>query len=164
MALLQPTRCAYYPRFGCSKGEVDADAWYGRRGSVRAWPFSAAGLEGALMPDLIESMRPLFEPRHVAVIGASRTPGKPGHTVTRNLVRCGFRGRITPINPATVEVEGLACYGSIAELTERVDCAFVSLPADKAIEAVRQWQYTPTLLNGVPVPVIMTVTVNFTLR
>ena len=33
-----------------------------------------------------------------------------------------------------------------------------------AIEAVRQWQYTPTLLNNVPVPVIMTVTVNFTLR
>jgi protein TonB len=33
-----------------------------------------------------------------------------------------------------------------------------------AMEAVRQWQYTPTLLNGVPVPVIMTVTVNFTLR
>jgi protein TonB len=33
-----------------------------------------------------------------------------------------------------------------------------------AIEAVRQWVYTPTLLNGVPVPVIMTVTVNFTLR
>jgi periplasmic protein TonB len=33
-----------------------------------------------------------------------------------------------------------------------------------AIEAVKQWQYTPTLLNGVPVAVIMTVTVNFTLR
>ena len=33
-----------------------------------------------------------------------------------------------------------------------------------AIEAVKQWQYMPTLLNGVPVPVIMTVTVNFTLR
>jgi TonB family protein len=32
-----------------------------------------------------------------------------------------------------------------------------------AIEAVRQWEYTPTLLNGVPVPVIMTVTVNFRL-
>lgn len=33
-----------------------------------------------------------------------------------------------------------------------------------AIDAVRQWQYTPTLLNGVPVPVVMTVTVNFSLR
>ena len=32
-----------------------------------------------------------------------------------------------------------------------------------AIEAVKQWIYTPTLLNGVPVPVIMTVTVNFKL-
>lgn len=36
--------------------------------------------------------------------------------------------------------------------------------AQAALEAVRQWQFTPTLLNGVPVPVIMTVTVNFTLR
>ena len=33
-----------------------------------------------------------------------------------------------------------------------------------AIDAVRQWEYTPTLLNGVPVPVIMTVTVKFSLR
>jgi protein TonB len=34
---------------------------------------------------------------------------------------------------------------------------------DAALEAVRQWKFTTTLLNGVPVPVIMTVTVNFTL-
>jgi protein TonB len=33
-----------------------------------------------------------------------------------------------------------------------------------ALTAVRQWRFTPTLLNGVPVPVVMTVTVNFTLR
>jgi protein TonB len=32
-----------------------------------------------------------------------------------------------------------------------------------AIKAVEQWEYEPTLLNGVPVPVIMTVTVNFKL-
>jgi protein TonB len=33
-----------------------------------------------------------------------------------------------------------------------------------AVDAVRQWRFTPTLLNGVPVQVIMTVTVNFTLN
>ena len=33
-----------------------------------------------------------------------------------------------------------------------------------AIDAVRQWRFTPTLLNGVPVPVIMTVTVNFAIQ
>lgn len=35
---------------------------------------------------------------------------------------------------------------------------------DAALDAVRQWKYEPTLLNGVPVPVIMTVTINFALR
>ena len=35
---------------------------------------------------------------------------------------------------------------------------------DAALAAVRQWTYSPTTLNGVPVPVIMTVTVNFTLQ
>ena len=40
----------------------------------------------------------------------------------------------------------------------------VPLLDDAAMVAVRQWVYTPTLLNGVPVPVIMTVTVNFTMQ
>ena len=35
---------------------------------------------------------------------------------------------------------------------------------DAALEAVRQWQFTPTMLNGTPVPVVLTVTVNFTLQ
>ena len=39
----------------------------------------------------------------------------------------------------------------------------VPLLDEAAVTAVRQWEYTPTLLNGVPVPVIMTVTVNFRL-
>jgi protein TonB len=39
----------------------------------------------------------------------------------------------------------------------------IPLLNDSATSAVRQWVYTPTLLNGVPVPVIMTVTVNFKL-
>jgi protein TonB len=40
----------------------------------------------------------------------------------------------------------------------------VPLLDQAALDAVRQWVFTPTLLNGVPVPVIMTVTVNFTLQ
>ena len=35
---------------------------------------------------------------------------------------------------------------------------------EAALEAVRQWEFTPTLLNGAPVPVVMTVTVNFKLQ
>jgi len=39
----------------------------------------------------------------------------------------------------------------------------IPLLDDAALKAVRQWRYTPTLLNGVPVAVIMTVSVTFTL-
>ena len=40
----------------------------------------------------------------------------------------------------------------------------VPLLDQAALDAVRQWRYTPSLLNGVPVPVVMTVTVTFTLK
>lgn len=40
----------------------------------------------------------------------------------------------------------------------------IPLLNDAALDAVRQWVYTPTLLNGIPVPVIMTVTVTFQLH
>ena len=40
----------------------------------------------------------------------------------------------------------------------------VPLLDDAALSAVRQWEYEPTLLNGKPVAVIMTVTVNFRLQ
>jgi len=90
------------------------------------------------MSDLLQSLRPLFEPRHVAIIGASRTPGKRGHTVTRNLIRGGFPGRISPINPGVDAVEGLRCYDSIGAVPEPVDCAFLALPAEQSLEAARQ--------------------------
>ena len=40
-----------------------------------------------------------FRPSSVAIVGASRTPGKVGHDVVRNLIEAGFEGRIYPVNP-----------------------------------------------------------------
>ncbi len=57
---------------------------------------------------------------------------------------------------ATIGPSGLVQEAKVLRSIPLLDAA--------ALEAVRQWQFTPTLLNGVPVPVIMTVTVNFTLR
>jgi protein TonB len=57
-----------------------------------------------------------------------------------------------------------AIIGPSGAVTEVKVLRSVPLLDDAAIAAVEQWQYTPTLLNGVPVPIIMTVTVNFTLQ
>lgn len=68
----------------------------------------------------------------------------------------------------SARVQGVVILEAIIGVDGRVEQLRVlrSIPLldAAAIEAVRQWQYTPTLLNGVAVPVIMTVTVNFTLR
>jgi protein TonB len=56
-----------------------------------------------------------------------------------------------------------AIIGPTGQVTDVKVLRSVPLLDEAAVEAVRQWVYTPTLLNGVPVPVIMTVTVNFTM-
>ena len=78
---------------------------------------------------------------------------------------------VPPVYPAIAQqarVEGIVIIEAIIGADGRVQQARVlrSKPVldDAALAAVRQWVFTPTLLNGVPVPVIMTVTVNFTLR
>ncbi|HEY4775083.1 MAG TPA: acetate--CoA ligase family protein [Xanthobacteraceae bacterium] len=82
-------------------------------------------------------LRFLFQPRQVAVIGASRTPGKIGHAVVRNLKAGGFAGAIYPVNPAGGEVEGVPCLRSVADLPEPADCAITVVPAAQTVEAVR---------------------------
>ena len=57
-----------------------------------------------------------------------------------------------------------AVIGADGRVTDVKVLRSVALLDDAAMRAVRQWEYTPTMLNGSPVPVIMTVTVNFQLR
>lgn len=75
------------------------------------------------------SMRAMFNPRGVAVIGASNTPGKLGYAIVQNLKEGGFGGHIYPVNPGANEILGLRCYGSVDELPGDTDVAVVSIPA-----------------------------------
>lgn len=77
---------------------------------------------------------------------------------------------VTPVYPPVAQdagVQGVVIIEAIIDAEGRVEDARVlrSIPLldGAALEAVRQWEYMPTLLNGQPVPVLMTMTVNFTL-
>jgi acetyl coenzyme A synthetase (ADP forming)-like protein len=83
-------------------------------------------------------MKYLFEPRGIAVIGASHTPGKIGHKVTSNILAGNYGGRIYPINPRGGELLGLPVYKSLADVDGPVDVATVIVPADKAFGAVEE--------------------------
>ena len=82
--------------------------------------------------------------------------------------------RIKDVQPAypaiaqSARVQGIviveAIIGTDGKIRDAKVLRSIPLLDQAALEAVRQWEYTPSRLNGVPVPVLMTVTVNFTLR
>ena len=78
---------------------------------------------------------------------------------------------VKPVYPAIAQsarVSGVviieATIGTDGHVKEAKVLRSIPLLDQAALDAVKQWVFTPTLLNGVPVPVIMTVTVNFTLQ
>jgi acetyltransferase len=67
----------------------------------------------------------LLYPKAIAVIGASRNPGKVGYAVLANLVNNGFKGPIVPVNPDAKEILGLKCYKSLDEHQGQIDLSIV---------------------------------------
>jgi acetyl coenzyme A synthetase (ADP forming)-like protein len=82
------------------------------------------------------SMRRLFEPRVVAVVGASRTRGKIGAEVFHNLRAASFQGRVVPVNTDATPVDGVAAYPRVSAIAGEVDLAVVVVPAAQALDVV----------------------------
>jgi len=80
----------------------------------------------------------LYEPDSIAVIGASDTPGKAGHTVMNNLIVNGYKGKIYPVNPRGGEIMALPVCSSIDELPDGVDLASIVIPARPTVQSVKE--------------------------
>ncbi len=80
----------------------------------------------------------LYNPESIAVIGASGTPGKAGHTVMNNILVNGYKGKVYPVNPRGGEIMGLPVCSSIAELPDGVDLAAIVIPAEATVQAVKE--------------------------
>ncbi|MGQ9599394.1 MAG: acetate--CoA ligase alpha subunit [Anaerolineae bacterium] len=77
-----------------------------------------------------------FEPQAVAVIGASRTPGKLGHVVLSNILQGGYQGAVYPINPQADEILGVPCYPSVLAVPGTVDLAVILIPSPQVAAAL----------------------------
>ncbi len=93
------------------------------------------------MMSVLSELKPFFEPRSVAIVGASRTPGKPGHVTLQNFIsnkQAGkFKGEIYPVNPSAEEILGLKCYPSVKDIPGDVDLAVVIVPAKFVPQVMR---------------------------
>jgi len=94
----------------------------------------------ASLPELTaaDTLRPFFEPRSVAVIGAGRQRGRIGAEIFHNLLADGFRGPSYPINHHAVEVESVPAFASIEEVPGPVDLAVIAVPANAVESSVDQ--------------------------
>ena len=84
------------------------------------------------------SLRPVFAPRSVAVIGASRRDSSVGNAVVRHLLAAGFRGPVYPVNPHADEIGGVPAYPSVSSLPEVPDLAVMAIPAPAVAAAAEE--------------------------
>ena len=77
-----------------------------------------------------------FEPKSIAIIGASRKEGSLGRTFFDNLIQYNYQGKVYPVNPQTDEIGGLPCYPTIDSLPEIPELAVILVRKELAIEAV----------------------------
>ncbi len=83
------------------------------------------------------SLVPLFHPRSIAVVGASRRAGTPGNAIFRNLLNGNFPGAVYPVNRAAAAVASVRAYPRVTDVPEPVDLAVIAVPPDSVLEVAR---------------------------
>ncbi|HXX35310.1 MAG TPA: CoA-binding protein [Thermodesulfobacteriota bacterium] len=85
-----------------------------------------------------EGMEAIFNPRSIAVIGASDNPGKLGSHVMRSLTEGRYPGKIYPVNPGKDQILGIKAYPSLSRIPDLVDLSVIILPAAQVPQMVME--------------------------
>ena len=87
---------------------------------------------------VIEQFKPLFEPKTVAVVGASTRGGTLSNIFIRRIREMGYEGAIYPIHPSAESIDGLPAYRSLADTPQPVDYAYIAIAAAQIAPLLKQ--------------------------
>jgi acyl-CoA synthetase (NDP forming) len=93
----------------------------------------------------------LFNPKSIALIGASNNLGKWGAIIFLNILLGGYPGRLYPVNPKEEKVLGKKAYGRITQISDPVDLAIIAIPAHLTMESVKD-----CIRKGVRMAIVIT--------
>lgn len=79
----------------------------------------------------------IFNPKSIAVIGASKKPGTIGNQVMQNLIDSGYAGQLYPINPTATEILARQCYATIKDVPAEVDVAVFCVPEKLVLDVTK---------------------------
>jgi len=86
----------------------------------------------------IENLNRIFNPKRIAVVGASERGGSIGAKIFSNLTGAGYNGSVFPVNPFRQRVQGKTAYPSISRVPCKVDLAIVATPAHIVPQAIEE--------------------------
>jgi len=86
----------------------------------------------------IEKLNHIFNPKRIAVIGASERKGSIGAKILRNLIGVGFKGGVYPVNTFSQTIQGIPAYPSISKIPRKIDLAIVATPAHTVPQIVEE--------------------------
>jgi len=77
----------------------------------------------------MRDLEPFFNPKSIAVVGASPKKNKLGNILIENIQRAGWRGKLFYVNPSHSRIGKSKCYANLSEVKQRIDLALVAIPA-----------------------------------
>ena len=83
------------------------------------------------------SLKALFEPQSVAIVGASSNPARIGGRPIAYYLAAGFKGGLYPVNPNRDQVQGLKAYPDIASIPVPVDLAILAITANTVVDTIQ---------------------------
>jgi acetyl coenzyme A synthetase (ADP forming)-like protein len=86
----------------------------------------------------VNALKLFFNPRAVAVIGASRQRGSIGGEIFHNLLTFGFNGPVYPVNPTAEVIQCVPAYPSVQAIPGPVDLAVIVVPAARVVEVAAE--------------------------
>ena len=86
----------------------------------------------------VSALSVFFNPKSVAVIGASSDPKKPGNTALRHMISMGYKGKLYPVNPREKGILGLPCYRSVSDIPEPVDMCILMVAAELTVPVAKE--------------------------
>jgi acetate---CoA ligase (ADP-forming) len=92
--------------------------------------FCKAASFGSQAVQDVSALGVFFNPKSVAVVGASSDPKKPGNTALRHMISMGYKGRLFPVNPREKGILGLPCFKSVSEIPEPVELCILMVAAE----------------------------------
>jgi predicted CoA-binding protein len=77
-----------------------------------------------------------FEPKKLAIAGASRNPKKFGHGIFKELLSKGYE--VVPVNPSATEIDGVTCYHNVSEIPDDVKSLLIVTPREETDGVLRE--------------------------